>query len=183
MHALPGAIVPPAPKVLIDNLPRGEVMRQQAPGTATAQDIEDRIQDLTFRIFLGPPTGLGGRHQIVDQVPFFVAQVGRVRFAGFHAPMLPEVADPGQSFKHAFRAGCVERRLSVLDGGSSAKGCISTSIKEVQRKPDVSIRCQRSFLERGRRRQTFFEKAAGAQAGENPAQGVRATEREALLFG
>jgi hypothetical protein len=29
----------------------------------------------------------------------------------------------------------------------------------------------------------LLRKAAGAQAGENPAQGVRATERKALLFG
>ena len=73
-------------------------MRQQAPGTATAQDIEDRIQDFTLGIFLGPPTGLGARHQMADQVPLFVAQVGRVGFARLHAPMLPEVADLRQPF-------------------------------------------------------------------------------------
>ena len=95
---LPGAIVPPAPEVLIDDLPRGKVMRQQAPGTATAQDVEDRLQDFTRRICLGPPTGLGGGHQMADHVPFFIAQVGRVRFARVHAPKLPEVAHPRQPF-------------------------------------------------------------------------------------
>ena len=98
MHALPGAIVPPAPEVLIDNLPRGKIMGQQAPGTAPTQDIEDRIHDLTLGIFLGPPTGLSGGHQMFNQVPFLVAEVGRVRFAGFHAPIVPDVVCPEQSF-------------------------------------------------------------------------------------
>ncbi len=98
MHAWPGAIVPPAPEVLVDNLPGGKVMRQKAPGTATAKDVEDRLQDLTFGIFLGPSTRLGRGYQMLAQVLFFVTQVGRVRFAGFHAPMLPEVLDPRQPF-------------------------------------------------------------------------------------
>jgi hypothetical protein len=98
MHVLPGAIVPPAPEVLIDNLPGGKVMRQQAPGTATTQDIEDGIHDLTLGIFLGPPTGLGAGHQMFDQIPFFVAQVGWVRFSGSHASMLLDVVDPRQPF-------------------------------------------------------------------------------------
>jgi hypothetical protein len=98
MPVLPGAVLPPAPEVLVDNLPGRKVMGQQAPGTATPKDIEERIQDLTLGIFLGPPTAFGGGHQMVDQVPFFVAQVGRVRFAGFHAPILPEGVDSKQSF-------------------------------------------------------------------------------------
>src|SRR5262245_59146162 len=98
MPALPGAIVPPAPEVLIDNLPGRKVVRQQAPGTATTEDREDRIHDLTLGRFLGPPTGLGAGHQMFDQIPFFVAQIGWVWFAGSHAPMLPEVVDPRQSF-------------------------------------------------------------------------------------
>jgi hypothetical protein len=73
-------------------------MRQQAPGAATTQDIEDRIHGLTFGIFLGPPTGLGAGHQMLNQIPFFVAQVGWVRVAGSHASMLPEVVHPRQSF-------------------------------------------------------------------------------------
>jgi hypothetical protein len=98
MHVLPGAIVPPAPEVLIDNLPGGEVMRQQAPGTATTQDIADGIHDLTLGIFLGPPTGLGAGPQMLDQRPFFVTQVGWVRFAGSQAAILPKVVDPRQPF-------------------------------------------------------------------------------------
>jgi hypothetical protein len=88
VHALPGAVFPPAPKVLIDNLPGRKVVGQQAPRAATTEDIEDRIDDFTLRIFLGPPTGFGWGDQMCDQLPFFVAQVGRVRFAGFHAPRL-----------------------------------------------------------------------------------------------
>jgi len=36
MHELPGAVLAPTPKVVIDDLPRGQIMGQQAPGTASA---------------------------------------------------------------------------------------------------------------------------------------------------
>ena len=64
-------------------------MRQQAPGTATTQDREDRIQDFTLGIFLRAPPRLGGGHQMLNQVPFFVGEVGWVWFSGFHTLMLP----------------------------------------------------------------------------------------------
>jgi hypothetical protein len=98
MHTLPGAIIPPAPEILIDNLPGGKVMRQQAPGTATTQDIEDRIQDLTLGIFLGPSTGLGRWDQMLNQGPLSVTEIGWVWFARFHAPMLLDVVCPKQAF-------------------------------------------------------------------------------------
>jgi hypothetical protein len=36
MHHLPGAVLEPAPEVMIHYLPWGKVMRQQSPGTAAA---------------------------------------------------------------------------------------------------------------------------------------------------
>src|SRR5262245_33736324 len=60
MPALLGLIVPPAPEVLVDDLPGRKVRGQQAPGTAPTQDREDRSHDLALAICLRPPTGLGG---------------------------------------------------------------------------------------------------------------------------
>ena len=73
-------------------------MRQQALGTATPKNIEDRIQDLTLGICLRPSTGSGRGHQMYDQAPFFVVQVGWVGFAGFHTPKLPQIVAPRQPF-------------------------------------------------------------------------------------
>ena len=92
MHVLPGTVLPPAPKVLVDNLPGGKVMGQQAPGAATTKDVKNRIQDFTLGIFLGPPTGFSWGDQVLNQRPLAVTEVGRVRFTGFHAPRLTQLA-------------------------------------------------------------------------------------------
>jgi hypothetical protein len=68
MHPLPGTVLPPAPELLIDNLPGRKVVGQQAPRTTTTEDREDRLQDFTLWRFLGPPTGLGWGDQMLTQV-------------------------------------------------------------------------------------------------------------------
>jgi hypothetical protein len=42
---LPDAFVFPFAKVIIDGLPGRKLVRQHAPGTSTAQDVEDGIHD------------------------------------------------------------------------------------------------------------------------------------------
>jgi len=85
MHQLPRPVVPPAPKILIDELPGREIMGQQAPGTATTQNIEDGVQDFPFGILLWSAPRLGCGHIGCDQRPFLVSKVGGVRFSGCHA--------------------------------------------------------------------------------------------------
>ena len=45
MQLLPDSITSPFPPIVIDRLPRREVAREQAPGTATANDVENGIDD------------------------------------------------------------------------------------------------------------------------------------------
>ena len=62
MRALSGPVLSPAPEILVDSLPRGQIMGQQAPGTTTAYDmydIEDAVQNLPLGVFLGPATRFG----------------------------------------------------------------------------------------------------------------------------
>ena len=61
VHHLPGPILLPAPKILVDDLPGGEVMGQQAPRTATTQDIKDAVQDFAFGVLLWAAPRLGAR--------------------------------------------------------------------------------------------------------------------------
>ncbi len=98
MHQLPGAIFLPTPKVLVDNLPRRQVMGYQPPRTAAAHDIEDAVQDLPLGVLLGPAPRFGFRHQMFDQIPFFVAEVGRIRFSGFHTPEDNPTCESATSF-------------------------------------------------------------------------------------
>jgi hypothetical protein len=77
-------------------LARVSIARQQED--ETLEDIKDRIQNFTFRICLGPPTGFSSGHQMLNQGPLAVTQIGRVWFTRFHAPMLSEVIGPRQSY-------------------------------------------------------------------------------------
>src|SRR5215213_6294169 len=46
MQPLPGTIDAPDPEVMMDGLPRRELMWQQTPSTATTHDVEDGVKDL-----------------------------------------------------------------------------------------------------------------------------------------
>jgi hypothetical protein len=85
VHHLPGPVLLPAPKILVDKLPGGEVAGPQAPGAATAQKIQDAIEAFPFGLLLWTAPRLGGRHIGDDQCPFLVSQISRIRFSGFHA--------------------------------------------------------------------------------------------------
>ncbi len=98
MHPLPGAVLTPDPKVVVDDLPRGEVMRQHTPGTATAHDIKDPIQDFTLGVLLWSSPTLGLRNIGLEQCPLMVTDVGRVRFSGFHTPRLTHLVHQLESF-------------------------------------------------------------------------------------
>jgi hypothetical protein len=81
MHHLPRAIQAPLAKVVIDDPPRRQVMRQHPPRTAAAQQIEDGVEDFPLGIGLGPAPWFGVGHQMLDQVPFFVTEIRRVRLS------------------------------------------------------------------------------------------------------
>jgi hypothetical protein len=73
-------------------------MEQQALRTATTAAINHRIQDVTRRIFFGPPTRFGGGNPVLKQRLLSMTEVGRVRFARIHAPRLPDVVHRRQVF-------------------------------------------------------------------------------------
>ena len=98
VHDLPRMILAPDPTVVVYPLPGGKVMGQQAPRTATTQDIQESIEHFGLGVVLRSPSVLGLGHIRLDQLPLLVAQVGRVRLTGFHAPSLTHMPGPGQSF-------------------------------------------------------------------------------------
>ena len=59
-------------------------MRQQLPGTTTADYVEDSIQDFTPRVLGGTAAWFGGGHQRLQMVPFGIGEVTVVRSAAFH---------------------------------------------------------------------------------------------------
>ena len=75
MHADPRAILAPGAPGLIGGLPMGQIMRHQAPGTASAQHILDTIDDFTYRVLAGSPPNLFRRQQGGKDLPLLVGQV------------------------------------------------------------------------------------------------------------
>lgn len=86
MHQAPRPVLMPLPKVVIDDAPWGQVVGSHAPGTPAAQQVENGMENLALRIRLGAATWFGCWHQMFDQVPFFIAEVGRIRLSGVSYP-------------------------------------------------------------------------------------------------
>jgi hypothetical protein len=73
-------------------------MGQQPPRTAAAHDGENAVEDVPFGVCLGSASRFGRWYQMLEQIPFFVAEVGRIRFSGFHTPEDNPVWESATSF-------------------------------------------------------------------------------------
>jgi hypothetical protein len=85
MQMLPGPIVAPDPKIMVDHGPWREVVREQPPGTAAPRQIPEGIENFTFRVFLRSPPNFGRGHEMLNQLPFSIREVSWVWLSGFHA--------------------------------------------------------------------------------------------------
>jgi hypothetical protein len=57
-------------------------MRQQAPGTAATDDVEDGVEDLAQGgVSPGPPDGFRGRQVRLYALPLGIGEVGWVRLS------------------------------------------------------------------------------------------------------
>src|SRR6185369_2425046 len=74
----PQPTVDPPPKVPVHRLPFGILMRQQPPGTAAAQDVQNRVYHVSNGDTPGPPAGLGCRKKMLDPLPGFIVQIARI---------------------------------------------------------------------------------------------------------
>src|SRR5580658_1801759 len=88
--------------------PGREIMRQLPPRRTGARPVSDRVQDLARRVLGLPHVRVPGRirHMILDDVPFFVGNVGGVASAvgRLHAQARPHAPNPGQVYGTPSRA-------------------------------------------------------------------------------
>src|SRR5579875_691617 len=89
MDPLPDTLVTPGVEEVGDNLPRGKVVEQHAPGTVAPRQVEYRIDDLAHRVsaWLAPAAVALGE-QLLEVVPLEVHQVTGISFpcTGTHVP-------------------------------------------------------------------------------------------------
>ena len=74
----PCRVVPPGVEVALHRRTRRKILRQQAPWTAAAQQIHDRVHHLAQVRGSRPPHSFGRRHEGLDQFPFPIGQVACV---------------------------------------------------------------------------------------------------------
>ena len=81
VHPFPRPVQAPEAEVVVDRFPRWEVVRQQSPGTATLEHVEDGVKDLAQRIDPRTPVGFRSRKVRFQAAPFGVGEVGLVCFS------------------------------------------------------------------------------------------------------
>src|SRR5215208_2693129 len=60
VHLLPCPVQAPGAEVMVDGLPGWEVVGQQPPGAAAADDVEDGVKDLAGGVRIGTSGSFGG---------------------------------------------------------------------------------------------------------------------------
>src|SRR5215207_2473448 len=105
VEPLPGTIDAPEAKVMVDGLPRREVVRQQAPGAAAAENVEDGVEDLAQVVEARSSRGFRGWGQMgFDARPFSIGEVGLVCFSHARYPTEPLLPNPfSDSFLYRIR--------------------------------------------------------------------------------
>ena len=76
MHPLPRSVQTPESEVVVDGLPRWEVVGQQSPGAAAPQDVEDGVEDLAQAMEARTPVGSGSGKMGLQAAPLGVGKVG-----------------------------------------------------------------------------------------------------------
>ena len=81
MHPFPSAIPPPPAEVFVQGLPRGQIVRHQAPGATAPQYIQDALHHLPQVHAAGAAARFGRRQQGGPPGPPGIAEVAGVSFS------------------------------------------------------------------------------------------------------
>jgi len=80
--ALPGPVHPPQPEAAVDHLPRWQVVRQDAPGEPTAQDVPHGVDKRSVLMAGWPATRLDRWNEGGKDRPFGIGQIRVVSGTG-----------------------------------------------------------------------------------------------------
>ena len=107
---------------MVDGFPGREVVGQQSPGAAAANDVEDGVEDLTGAVHLGTPGSVGERQMRFEEGPLFVREVALVCFSHARYPTERALQHPfSDSFLTEFYEVLIRRVLRTSALRSSEK--------------------------------------------------------------
>lgn len=78
MYALPGAVVTPFPKVVVDTLPLRILFRQHSPLDAAHNDVHDAVDHFPHIQAAGSSAKFRRWNKFLDNVPLTVGQVAGI---------------------------------------------------------------------------------------------------------
>ncbi len=107
MNQLPCPIIAPTPKVFPRDIPRHQIVRQQAPRTTRSQLIKNGVDHFAQRVFAGASgtTILGFGPDRLKALPLFVTQIRRIPLASCHASKFSMTFYTHSEAKHALIVG------------------------------------------------------------------------------
>jgi hypothetical protein len=70
---------------MVHRLPRWQIMREQSPSATTAQGVEHGIEDLAYRVELGPASRFRHRQMRGQLAPFGVRDISWIQLS-VHSP-------------------------------------------------------------------------------------------------
>jgi hypothetical protein len=111
MEVLPGPIVAPAREVLVSRRPADQIVGQEAPSTAGADEVQEAVDDFATIYAPRPATKLGGRDERGDPCPLLVCQISRVRLSS-HPEAIGQAPDLE---KQALWAAARRRALGLVE--------------------------------------------------------------------
>src|SRR4051794_21545523 len=97
VNLLPCPVAAPRPEIMIDSSPRWQIMRQQFPGTSTADCVEDAVQDFPSDVYGRASARFHYRDERFQVFPFGIGQVSVVRSAARHSCSSAYGTDPFQT--------------------------------------------------------------------------------------
>ena len=100
VHPFPGPIHSPEAEVVVDGLPRREVVGQKAPSTAAAYHVKNRVEDLAQAMQARSPFVFWERQERFEALPLFVGEIGQV--GSSHAYARVPVPTPIYPFSDGF---------------------------------------------------------------------------------
>src|SRR5215210_8733865 len=101
MYPLPRSVQTPESEVVVDGLPRWEVVGQESPGAAATEHVEDGVEDLTQIMEARTSVGFRSGEVGFQAAPFGIGEVGLI--SSSHARYPTERA-PQDPFSDSFMA-------------------------------------------------------------------------------
>src|SRR4051794_17304379 len=133
---------------MIDGSPRWQIMRQQFPGTSTADCVEDAVQDFPSAVYGRASARLHHRDERFQVCPFGVAQVSVVRDpAGHRLISIRNRQTPNRPFQTRSEALEYQGKATQTGDVRIKRNVGSNAMEALGRKPFwISSQVPKSFM-------------------------------------